>query len=414
MSMRFSMLALPVAAGLLSVIGCAAAPFEPGPRGLGVAEQKIQGGYSDATDTSVVGIFDVKQSALCTGSLIAPNVVLTARHCVAPVLNEDPTYGIECTKTSFGPNNAPNHFVVTTKQIITDSSADHTVREVITPADNLLCGNDVAILILNKSMAEAEAVPLWPRVDEPLAAKEGYYAVGYGAIADDEAGTGAGLRRRRDDLVVTCVGDACPTGINLPDLKATEWKGDQGVCEGDSGGPALDVLGRVIGVTSRGAQACTSPVYGYVFQWAQWIRDATIHGASLDNAPAPRWATGWPTDPAYSFPVGDKCEKPEDCSSNRCVNDGVAAYCTRLCNELSPCDEGYFCDDKDLHVCFQKHPPEVIKENEHSEDSSGCNVSPWGEADPRRPVSWFMGGMLLALAAIRRSSGRGLPASRRG
>ena len=46
----------------------------------------ISGGYSDSEDTAVVGIVSLANNSLgiCSGTLIAPNVVLTAQHCVAP------------------------------------------------------------------------------------------------------------------------------------------------------------------------------------------------------------------------------------------------------------------------------------------------------------------------------------------
>ena len=45
----------------------------------GVARQPIRDGVSDPTSSAVVGIVDSTSSATCTGSLIAPNLVLTAQ-----------------------------------------------------------------------------------------------------------------------------------------------------------------------------------------------------------------------------------------------------------------------------------------------------------------------------------------------
>ncbi len=71
-----------------------------------------------------------------------------------------------------------------------------------------------------------------------------------------------------------------------------EWRGDHGICNGDSGGPAIDGDGFVIGVTSRGPMGCDNPIYGSLLGHADWIREAG-HRAALDGAYAePDWVRG--------------------------------------------------------------------------------------------------------------------------
>src|SRR5690242_11743513 len=65
----------------LPLFGCAPAE-EPG-EDIGFYNQPIKGGYEDPNDHAVVGIYDATIGAECSGSLLAPNVVLTARHCVS-------------------------------------------------------------------------------------------------------------------------------------------------------------------------------------------------------------------------------------------------------------------------------------------------------------------------------------------
>lgn len=400
MSQRSLFSGLAVTAGLLTLIGCAGAPEEQGLEPLGVAEEAIKGGYEDTGDTNVVGIFNIKEGFLCSGSLIAPNVVLTAHHCVSPILDETAAGGVDCQKTRFDKSFDPTSFIVTTKQDLRDATGDIRVRQILTPDDPSVCGTDQAIMILDKNMDPSEATPLVPRVDVSIVPNDVYYAIGYGAIEDDEMGTGAGERRRRDDLLVNCVGDGCPSAIDKPVVAPTEWQGQEGICGGDSGGPALDSLNRVIGVTSRGGVECTTPVYGHVFGLGQWIKDTTVFAAGLGGYPAPAWATGWPTDPDYSFPIGGACQKPEDCASSRCFNQ----VCTRLCNAAAPCGEGFTCDDQNLKVCVQTQGSAEIKQGGGVPSAGGCSVSPGFQADPTRPVPWFAGGALFALGLLRRRS----------
>jgi hypothetical protein len=333
---------------LVALAGCA--PPDAGESGshddLGVAREAIQGGTPDATDRAVVDVvwMSASNTVECSGVLIAPNVVLTAHHCVATIQNA-PDDAVDCGVASFGAPDVPADFFVSTRETPTTSPSDyHTVREVVVPdgsTSTTYCGLDVAALILAADVPSTEAVPLVPRVDGQILAKQSYTAIGFGGTADD--GTGAGTRRSLGDLSVDCVGAPCVAIAGAQIDVNGEWIGDHGTCLGDSGSPALDAEGRVIGVVSRGAAGCTSPIYEDVFAQATWLEATAVHAAEVSGTTPPAWSTGAPTDPAYGDPVGGACGDPTTCPSRYCLADSSGSYCTRPCEAAAPCPGGYTC-----------------------------------------------------------------------
>jgi MYXO-CTERM domain-containing protein len=411
MPARFSLVRL-LAVALPSLLVLVSAGCNPGDESqidedVGGASQPIKGGYSDNVDTGVVGVYDDLIGAECSGSLIAPNVVLTARHCVSNTAET-----VQCGQAKPGGLHAAKYFYVTTKATFNFNSLSdyHRVREVIgvpldaSSSDPLLnkedlCGRDQAILILEDNIQPAEAVPYIPRVDSSLTKGEPYYAIGFGATND--SGGGAGTRRRRDGLFVACVAGECPKAY----VKSTEFIGDTGICSGDSGGPALDMQNRVVGVTSRGSVGCEDPVYGHVFGWGQWVKDVVLYAAqpAIGNYDAPSWASGKSTDPSFGGAVGVACTAPE-CTSKVCINTGtdLGEYCSHKCDAINTCPDGFDCN-ADLGLCSQTPKPVVKTEPDPSnQDNTGSEGScSLAELDPTKPVPWKTGAIALgALGAM--------------
>ena len=170
MSFRTLVLRLPLLAGFAALTGCAIAAEPEGPVAdpVSSANQAIMGGHNDSGDANVVDILwlmGTQGFSECSGSLLAPNMVLTAHHCVANIING--SQGIDCASTSFATPEPPNVFRVQTGEFLGNNyTGGHTVREVVIPpaaGNSKICGVDQAILILSDNIAPTEAVPLVPR-----------------------------------------------------------------------------------------------------------------------------------------------------------------------------------------------------------------------------------------------------------
>ncbi|MBV9948398.1 MAG: trypsin-like serine protease [Myxococcales bacterium] len=340
----------------------------------GESESSIQGGSSDTTHNFVVGVVQQNNGAfaLCSGVLLAPNLVATARHCVSTLTSAQ----IDCTTSRFTSTLTANDFFVTPQSSIPMRAGGfYSVVSggVVVPSGTGVCGNDIALLILSGNISIPQYVV--PTISPPMTDHQvyttAYTAIGYGVdTPTDTSGSTAGVRRIRENINLSCIPNDssftdCLSFANaLQFLSANEFEGGDGTCEGDSGSGAFDQgsfnNGNWVsfGVLSRGGVSmeggtCQGAIYTRFDAWRDMLMQTANRAAMLGGYPAPAWAAGAGTVPpptgsgapaASCQKNGQSCGADRDCCSTDCLTfDNGATFRCVACDDNDPCSPGYDC-----------------------------------------------------------------------
>lgn len=222
----------------------------------GDAHLAIYDGVEDNDDSSLSGVVALRVGTggtfeLCSGALVAPNLVLTARHCVT----KNVTTSVSCDENGRSANG--KHISAeedpTTIGIYTGAAPSFgrapqaKGRAIISPKGAYLCDSDIALVILDQAVEGAK--PLAVRLKSPAHPGETIRSVGYGQNDQD---TPIGTRFRKTGVKVLAQGRGV-SASNTP-LGTHEFEVGRSICQGDSGGPAVsEETQAIIGVVSRGS-----------------------------------------------------------------------------------------------------------------------------------------------------------------
>jgi len=193
----------------------------------------------------------------CSGTLIAPNLVLTARHCITAYQEGSFSCDSEGNLVS-GPGGSmgalddPAKIAIHAGTATLPKTVAHGLQ-IFAPQTTSICRNDIAIVMLDKPLT---GIPIFPiRALTGIEPGEQVRLVGYGT--DDDGGFS--IRHTRIGLAVSKVGSNPFRPVGDPIPNRTFMTVGPTLCIGDSGGPALSDQGALVGVFSQFDGLCTSP-----------------------------------------------------------------------------------------------------------------------------------------------------------
>ncbi|MDB4996356.1 MAG: hypothetical protein JWM74_3788 [Myxococcaceae bacterium] len=383
----------------------------------GSASSAIQGGKTDTSHAFAVGIMGQTSGAMCSGALIAPNLVVTARHCVAQVSDA----AVNCATDKFGKVYAASSFFITTDSSMSQKGNWYGASKVIVPSGTTFCGADIALIILSKNIPATVATPVTPGIQFPLTDRAHYSlqmtAIGYGITsvsAQDE-----GIRRIKENIGIECIpGDKTIDCNKLgagSEVAATEFVAGSGTCSGDSGSSAFEQKSFnsgspvSMGVLSRGGEQgdqCVGSVYTRLDSYADLIRSTAQEASTAGGYAMPAWAGGPEETDAGAPPAagspGATCATNDDCESKACNSlDGTNFFCTPTCDpaDTTSCPDGFTCHaDGEGGFCFATTDADKPAAKTTTTTTTGCSTTSRG---PTSPVPWIIG-LALGLTAVAR------------
>lgn len=220
----------------------------------------LDGGVADASRAFVITMVDeVDPAGLeCDAIVLAPNLLMTARHCVA---NVDETKIVPCNAGIAGSSPSISaDYDVAHFGFFADGPLAHRfsvhAASIVDDAHPDLCGADIAFVVLDGNLPDDVPISTLAPSSEAANVGDTLSVVGWGTTSAATS-LDSNVLLERDGVSVTALG---PTMVQGPTKKDAVYAGELattlGFCNGDSGGPALDAKGHVVGIVSRAVHSC--------------------------------------------------------------------------------------------------------------------------------------------------------------
>jgi hypothetical protein len=252
---------IPLAVAITALVGggCVRRQQIPDERMMRAVEQEASSGVIAIATTMADSPSHI---TLCSGALVAPNLVLTARHCVSRAVTATPSCdarGRSHNGDHLAEDVDPASIAVYTGTLVRPDVDLPVARAVRTlhPTGQVLCDSDVAFLVLDRPIPNTMILSM--RLHAPVEAGDVVVPVGFGGGPSNVVGHK--VARAKSTVLATGPSANAATGAVLG---PREFEVDRATCRGDSGGPAIDVTsGEIVGVVSRGGSCSATGNHVY-------------------------------------------------------------------------------------------------------------------------------------------------------
>jgi len=297
---------------------------------VGRSIQAIVGGTASGGARDAVVVLARFESGvrvgLCTATVVAPNLVVTARHCVSAVdsVTACGSDGNPVAGAMLQGDRAPADLAVfvgqggRTPNFDEEKLAVTRGKKLVVDDATTICNRDLAFVVLASKLA----VPVAPMRLAPPTSSETLTAVGWGIT---EIGEVPASRMERAGLSLLGAGPMLDPNDARYGIGDAEVLVSESACAGDSGSPLLAKSGAVLGVASRAgngqprdpsnlASTCLGPTAHAVY--AQLAAAKTLAARAFAEAGAKPWLEGEP-DPYAVAPSGESSGRNDTSAAAR-------------------------------------------------------------------------------------------------